>query len=86
MLFRSPDWKKLHGRKQWRDLAVAVLQVGYLGDLSYFMLAEAARGLGLREAAGTYYRRALDAGKEYGCGGDCEGFNVPKLAAAALSR
>jgi len=83
---RTPDWKKLHGRKQWRDLAVAVLQVGYLGDLSYFMLAEAARGLGLREAAGTYYRRALDAGKEYGCGGDCEGFNVPKLAAAALSR
>ena len=83
---RTPDWKKLHGRKQWRDLAVAVLQVGYLGDLSYFMLAEAARGLGLREAASTYYRRALDAGKEYGCGGDCEGFNVPKLAAAALGR
>jgi len=83
---RTPDWKKLHGRKQWRDLAVAVLQVGYLGDLSYFMLAEAARGLGLREAAGTYYRRALDAGKEYGCGGDCEGFNVPKLASAALGR
>src|SRR5438876_609492 len=83
---RTPDWKKLHGRKQWRDLAVSVLQVGYLGDLSYFMLAEAARGLGLREAASAYYKRALDAGKEYGCGGDCEGFNVPKLAAAALSR
>ena len=83
---RTPDWKKLHGRKQWRDLAVSVLQVGYLGDLSYFMLAEAARGLGLREAASAYYKRALDAGKEYGCGGDCEGFNVPKLASAALGR
>ena len=83
---RTGDWKKLHDRKQWRDLAVSVLQVGYLGDLSYFMLAEAARGLGLREAASTYYRRALDAGKEYGCGGDCEGFNVPKLASAALGR
>ncbi len=83
---RTPDWKKLHGRRQWRDLAVAVLQVGYLGDLSYFMLAEAARGLGLREAASTYYKRALDAGKEYGCGADCEGFNVPKLASAALGR
>ncbi len=81
---RTPDWKKLHGRKQWRDLAVAVLQVGYLGDLSYFMLAEAARGLGLREAASAYYKRALDAGKEYGCGGDCEGFEVHKLAQAAL--
>src|SRR3989454_8190527 len=43
---RTPDWKKLHGRKQWRDLAVAVLQVGYLGDLSYFMLAEAGREYG----------------------------------------
>src|SRR5437016_5250823 len=83
---RTSDWKKLHDRRLWRDLAVAVLQVGYLGDLSYFMLAEAARGLGLREAASTYYRRALDAGKEYGCGGDCEGFNVPKLASAALGR
>jgi Zn-dependent protease with chaperone function len=83
---RTSDWKKLHDRKQWRDLAVSVLQVGYLGDLSYFMLAEAARGLGLREAANTYYQRALDAGKEYGCGGDCAGFNVPKLASAALSR
>ena len=81
---RTPDWKKLHGRKQWRDLAVSVLQVGYLGDLSYFMLAEAARGLGLREAASAYYKRALDAGKEYGCGGDCEGFEVHKLAQAAL--
>src|SRR2546425_3908609 len=83
---RTPDWKKLHGRKQWRDLAVSVLQVGYLGDLSYFMLAEAARGLGLREAASTYYKRALDAGKEYGCGGDCEGFEVHKLAQAALKQ
>ena len=83
---RTADWKKLHDRKQWRDLAVSVLQVGYLGDLSYFMLAEAARGLGLREAASTYYKRALAAGKEYGCGGDCEGFNVPKLASAALGR
>ncbi len=83
---RTSVWKKLHDRKQWRDLAVAVLQVGYLGDLSYFMLGEAARGLGLREAADTYYRRALDAGKQYGCGADCEGFNVPRLATAALSR
>jgi hypothetical protein len=33
------------------------------------------------------YRRALEAGKEYGCAGGvlgCEGFDVPKSAAAAL--
>jgi len=51
------------------------------------MLAEAARGLGLKEAAATYYKRALEAGKDYGCGSgvfSCEGFEVQKQAAAAL--
>jgi hypothetical protein len=64
------------------------MQVGYLSDLSYFMLGEAARGLGLAEASAAYYKRALAAGKEYGCGDggfSCEGFEVQKQAAAALS-
>jgi predicted Zn-dependent protease len=84
---RKGDWKKLHGAGAWRDLAVSVMQVGYLSDLSYFMLGEAARGLGLSEAAATYYKRALEAGKQHGCGSgifSCEGFDVQKLAAAAL--
>jgi Zn-dependent protease with chaperone function len=59
-------WKALHEKGAWRDLAVSVMQVGYLSDLSYFMLGEAARGLGLAEAAATYYQRALAAGREYG--------------------
>jgi predicted Zn-dependent protease len=83
---RTGDWKQLHDKQRWRDLAVSVIQVGYLSDLSYFMLAEAAKGLGLNDAAKTYYKRAVDAGKDYGCSGACEGFDVPKLAAAALSR
>jgi Zn-dependent protease with chaperone function len=81
------DWKRLHAANAWRDLAVSVMQVGYLSDLSYFMLAEAARGLGLNEAAATYYKRAQEAGKEHACGSgvfSCEGFEVQKLAAAAL--
>ena len=69
----------------WRDLAVSVLQVGYENDLGYFMLGEAARGLGLKDAARNYYRRALDAGARYGCGEGCEGFDVPKLAQARLA-
>jgi predicted Zn-dependent protease len=84
---RKSGWKKLHEQQGWRDLAVAVMQVGYLSDLSYFMLAEAARGLGLKDAAAVYYKRALDAGKEHGCTSgafDCEGFEVQKLASAAL--
>ncbi len=84
---KKGEWKALHDRAAWRDLAVSVMQVGYLSDLSYFMLGEAARGLGLGEAASAYYKRALEAGKEYGCGGgfSCEGFDVQKQAAAALS-
>jgi predicted Zn-dependent protease len=85
---RKGDWKRLHGAASWRDLAVSVLQTGYLSDLSYFMLGEAAQGMGLKDAAATYYRRALDAGREYGCGGpaeSCEGFDVQTLAAARTS-
>jgi predicted Zn-dependent protease len=72
---RRTDWKQLHSRAQ----------VGYQSDLSYFYLGEAARGLGLKDAAQAYYRRALDAGASYGCGDGCEGFDVPKLAKARLS-
>src|SRR5947208_8719733 len=82
---KKSDWKTLHANQRWRDLAVSVMQVGYLGDLSYFMLAEAAKGLGFSETSKIYYQRALDAGRSYGCaGGDCEGFEVQKLARAAL--
>lgn len=85
---RKADWKKLHGESRWRDLAVSVMRVGYLSDLSYFMLAESAKHLGLKEAAATYYKRALDAGKEFGCAGplgNCEEFEVQKLSAKALA-
>jgi predicted Zn-dependent protease len=82
---RKGGWKKLHAQQRWRDLAVSVLQADYLSDLSYFMLAESARGLGLKDAAAVYYQRALDAGKEYGCGGTCEGFEVQRLSKTALA-
>jgi len=85
---RKGDWKRLHEKQQWRDLAVSVMQTEYLSDLSYFMLAESAQGLGLKQAAATYYKRALEAGARYGCsaeaGFDCEGFDVQKRAQAAL--
>jgi len=80
---KKGDWKKLHERQNWRDLAISVMQVGYLSDLSYFMLGEAARGLGLDDAAATYYKRAVEAGKSHACGSgvfSCEGFDVQKQA------
>lgn len=82
-------WKRLHGRGEWRELALSVMQVGYLSDLSYFMLGEAASGLGLEQAAATYYRRAIEAASQYGCGAaepGCEGFEVQKRSQAALGR
>jgi predicted Zn-dependent protease len=86
---RKSNWKALHEKQRWRDLAISVLQIGYLSDLSYFLLAESAQGLGMKDAASVYYKRALEAGKEYGCGGvgfSCEGFEVQTLAAAALKK
>ena len=83
---RKASWKALHAKEMWRDLAVSVLQVGYENELAYFMLGEAASGLGLKDAAAKYYRRAIAAGKQYGCDDGCEGFDVQKLAQARLLR
>jgi len=78
--FQKSTWKALHEKKAWRDLAIAVIKVGYNNDLSYFLLAEAAAGLGMKDAAHTYRTRALDAAKVGNtCSGaldTCEGFVV----------
>jgi len=55
---RKGDWKRLHERSQWRDLAVSVLQ-RLSQHYSYFMLAEAAKGMGLKQAAATYYNACV---------------------------
>jgi len=82
------SWPGYHAAGAWRELAVSVMRAETLSDLSYFMLGEAARGLGFKDAARTYYRRALEAAKEgHACGGlldSCEGFEVTKLALGAL--
>jgi Zn-dependent protease with chaperone function len=78
--FQKSTWKALHEKRAWRDLAVAVLKVGYLNDLSYFFLSEAAEGLGLKDASRTYSMRAVEAAKAGNtCAGafnTCEGFLV----------
>ncbi len=72
--YHRGGWKALHEKGQWRELAVAVVKVGYSNDLSYFLLGEAATGLGFHEVAKTYYARALAARK---AGRTCEGmFNT----------
>ena len=85
---RRGEWKRLHREGAWRELATSVMLVGYLSDLSYFMLAEAARGQQLGDAARAYYARAIEAaraGNACGPGAEaCEGFEVERLARAAL--
>jgi Zn-dependent protease with chaperone function len=86
--YRKGDWKAFHEQRAWRDLAISVIKVGYLNDLSYFMLAEAAKGLGLEDVSKLYYGRAFDA-QQAGttCGGTvntCEGFEVKPTARAGL--
>jgi len=80
------NWRRLYDKQQWRDLAVSVLQTGYLSDYSYFLLAEAAKGMSLPDASRRYYERALEAGKEYSCGESCEGFDVQKRVKQALAQ
>jgi len=86
--FQRGSWKELHAKNQWRELVIAVMKVGYHNDLSYFLLAEAATGLGLEAVAKTYYARARAASQaDKSCAGlidTCEGFEIAKRVEAAL--
>ena len=86
--FQKSKWKALHEKRAWRDLAVAVIKVGYHNDLSYFLLSEAASGLNLDSAARAYRLRALEAAKAGNtCGGafdTCEGFVIGDAARAQV--
>ena len=46
----------LNEAHQWRDLAILVMQIGYVNDLTYYYLGRAAGGLGYQDAAKTYYQ------------------------------
>ncbi len=87
--FQRSNWKSLHSKSKWRELAIAVMKTGYLNDLSYFLLGEAATGLGFRDTAKIYYARALEARKaDKSCDGafnTCEGFDIAQRSAAALA-
>ena len=77
--------------RQWRDLAILVMQIGYINDLTYYYLGRAAEGLGYQDAAKTYYRTSVRLtsagitcraeGAEY-----CNGQVFPAAAAAELAQ
>jgi len=86
--YQRGSWKTMHDKGQWRELAVGVVKVGYFNDFSYFMLGEAATGLGFKEVAKIYYARALEARKAgrtcAGAFNTCGDFPIAERIAAAL--
>ncbi len=89
--YHHGEWNSLHDKHAWRELVVSVVKVGHPNDLSYFMLAEAAAGMRLQDAAKAYYRRALEAAAAgHTCAGGladtCGGIDVKRLATAALQQ
>jgi hypothetical protein len=50
--------RSLDATGRWQELALLVMQVGYMNDLSYYYLGHAAENLGYWQAAQRYYRIA----------------------------
>ena len=80
----------LNEGRQWRELAVLVMQIGYMNDLTYYYLGRAAEGLGFWDAANTYYRisvRLTSAGLTCGAesAGYCNGQVFPAAAQTELA-
>lgn len=84
------DFKKLHDQQDWRGLAQNVIKVGYEFDLSYYYLAQAAKGLGFVEPAKVYFRKAkaLSETPDLTCSKakliKCNGIDVSAIADEAL--
>jgi hypothetical protein len=79
----------LNESRQWRELAVLVMQIGYTNDLTYYYLGRAAAGLGFGDAAKTYYqisRRLTSAGITCAADGAnyCNGQIFPAAAEVEL--
>lgn len=72
--------------QQWMDLARDVIENGYDIDINWFLLGEAARGGGFRNAARVYYTRALNDSRSrdntrrcgFFSGSMCAGFVFPR--------
>ena len=54
------ELREMHDKQDWRGLAQNVIRVGYEFDLSYYYLAVAAKGIGLKDSSKIYYKKAKD--------------------------
>lgn len=71
--------KQLHDTGAWRELALQVARIGHDSNLGYFYLGRAAEGLGLTEAAKSYYLVASGALRCDAFINNCDGFQLPQL-------
>ena len=80
--WNRPNLKKLHDSNKWEELAITVLRIGFVNDLSYYYLARAAEGFGYYDAAAEYYQLSLAVPFPEKCGGaiinNCDGFVFPR--------
>jgi hypothetical protein len=85
----EPQSETLAARHRWSDLALLVLRVNYDDDLTEYYLAEAAQGMGYREAAAGYYRQSIAlSGTSASCAassGLCGGISLPRAASGRLA-
>lgn len=82
--------KELHDKRQWRDLALSVIDIDFNIDLSYHYLGVAAMGLGF-EAAGQHYllrARALSQNEKTSCARhmivSCSGLDPSRQATSVV--
>lgn len=70
--------RNLYNQRQWFEVAVRVMEIGYGTDLSYFYLGRTAQELGYPAAAQTYYYLSLSAMECGGIFNVCDGFIFPQ--------
>lgn len=85
-----PKLEKHLAAKQWKPIVEIVVNNNYAGDVQWFLLGLAARGLGYPQAAQHYFEQSIKESKRKlrgSCiGSVCMGFNFPEAAEAALGR
>ena len=89
----APRWglnrarlKALHDAERWQELALRIVILNHGEDLSWYYLGRAAEGMGYRDAARIYYRRAQTAAfKCIGLFDNCDGIHVLGLSIQRLA-
>jgi hypothetical protein len=78
--------KEFYDSERWKDLALAVTEIGDRNDQAYYYLGRSAEGLGYFDAARVYYKLSKTALK---CGGVInvyDGLVLPSMVDARLDK